>query len=76
VRRDLIIDAVAEREKLTATEAELDDRIAETASKRKANPAEVYASLEKAGRLREIERSITEEKVFKWLLERNTVVEA
>ncbi len=73
VRRDLIIDTVAEREKLSATEAELDDRIAETASKRKASPGEVYASLQKAGRLREIERAITEDKVFKWLLERNTV---
>ena len=34
---------------------------------------EGYASLQKAGRLREIERSITEEKVFTWLKERNTV---
>jgi trigger factor len=75
VRRDLIIDAVSEREKLTASEAEVDERIAETAAKRKANVAEVYASLQKAGRLREIERGVTEEKVFKWLLERNTVVE-
>jgi trigger factor len=30
----------------------------------------------KAGRLREIERALTEEKVFKWLLERNTVESA
>jgi trigger factor len=76
VRRDLIIDAIAEKEKLQATNAEIDDRIAETATKRKVSPGEVYASLEKAGRLREIERGITEEKVFKWLLERNTVIDA
>jgi trigger factor len=76
VRRDLIIDTVAETEKLSATEAEVDDRIAETAAKRKANVAEVYASLQKAGRLREIERSITEDKVFTWLMERNTIVDA
>jgi trigger factor len=75
VRRDLIIDTVSEREKLTASEAEVDERVAETAAKRKANVAEVYASLQKAGRLREIERGVTEEKVFNWLLERNTVVE-
>ena len=73
VRRDLVIDTVAERESLTATEADLDDRIAETASKRGADPGQVYASLQKAGRLKELERSITEDKVFKWLLERNTV---
>ena len=76
VRRDLIIDTVAENEKLNATEAEVDDHIAETAAKRKANVAEVYASLQKAGRLREIERGITEEKVFKWLMERNAIVDA
>jgi len=73
VRRDLVIDTVAERESLTATEADLDDRIAETASKRGADPGQLYASLQKAGRLKELERSITEDKVFKWLLERNTV---
>ena len=73
VRRDLVIDTIAERESLTATEANLDDRIAETASKRGADPGQLYASLQKAGRLKELERSITEDKVFKWLLERNTV---
>ena len=73
VRRDLVIDTVAERESLTATEADLDDRIAETAGKRGADPGQLYASLQKAGRLKELERNITEDKVFKWLLERNTV---
>ncbi len=73
VRRDLVIDTVAEREGLTATEADLDDRIAETAAKRGADPGQLYASLQKAGRLKELERTLTEDKVFKWLLERNTV---
>ncbi|HEY2374435.1 MAG TPA: trigger factor [Gemmatimonadaceae bacterium] len=73
VRRDLIIDAIAEREGLRASEADLDDRIAELAKKRNAEPGQVYASLQKAGRLKEIEHGLTEEKVFKWLLERNTV---
>jgi trigger factor len=73
VRRDLIIDTIAEREKLAATEADIDERVAEVAGKRSADPAQVYASLQKAGRLKEIEHSITEDKVFAWLLERNTV---
>jgi trigger factor len=73
VRRDLIIDTIAEREKLSATEADIDDRVAEVASRRNADPSQVYASLQKAGRLKEIEHSITEDKVFTWLLERNTV---
>jgi trigger factor len=73
VRRDLIIDTLAERENLKATEADIDERVADVAKKRNAEPGQVYASLQKAGRLQEIERAITEEKVFKWLLERNTV---
>jgi trigger factor len=73
VRRDLIIDTIAETEKLSASESDIDERVAEVAKGRKADPGQVYASLQKAGRIKEIERAITEEKVFKWLLERNTV---
>ncbi len=73
VRRDLIIDTIAEAEKLLASESDIDDRVAEVAKGRNADPGQVYASLQKAGRIKEIERAITEEKVFKWLLERNTV---
>lgn len=73
VRRDLIIETIAEREGLKATEADIDDRVAELASKRNVDPGQVYASLQKAGRLKEIEQGLTEEKVFKWLMDRNTV---
>ena len=73
VRRDLVIDTIAEREGLKATESDIDARVAEVAQKRGADPGQVYASLQKAGRLREIERSITEEKVFEWLKSRNTI---
>jgi len=74
IRRDLVIETIAEKEGLTATEKDLDDRIAEQAEKRGANPGQVYAQLEKSGRLKEMERSITEDKVFKWLLDRNDVL--
>lgn len=73
VRRDLVIDTIAERESLVASEADIDERIADVASKRNTNPAQVYASLQKAGRLQEIERSITEDKVFAFLMEKSTV---
>ena len=73
IRRDLVIETIAEKEGLTATEKDLDDRIAEQAEKKGANPGQIYAQLEKSGRLKEMERSITEEKVFKWLLDRNDV---
>ena len=73
VRRDMLIDAIAEQEKLAATEKDVDERVAKVAEQRKTDPGQVYASLQKAGRLPEIERSITEEKVFEWLTARNDV---
>jgi trigger factor len=76
VRRDLILDTVAEKEKLACSEQELDARIAELAVRRSETPAAVYGALEKAGRLRELERSITEEKVFAHLLALSEVEDA
>jgi trigger factor len=76
VRRDMLIDALAEKNELTATERDVDDRVAKVAEQRGADPGQVYASLQKAGRLPEIERSITEEKVFEWLTARNEVTNA
>lgn len=76
VRRDLILDTIAEREKLAASEGDVDDKVAELAAKRGMEPGALYASLQKAGRLRELERSITEERVFSWLLAKNTIEQA
>lgn len=75
VRRDLVLGAVSEQQQLRATEAELDERIAKIAAARGSSPAEVYKSLEEAKRLPELERSITEEKVFAYLLSQSTVTE-
>jgi trigger factor len=73
VRRDLVLDHVVEREKLHVTEAELDERVQELARRRNMPAGELYASLEKAKRLRDIERGLTEEKVFAYLLSQSTV---
>jgi len=73
VRRDLVVDTIAKREKLEATEADIDDRVAEMAAKRGVDPGQVYASLQKAGRIKELERGITEDKVFSWLKDKNTI---
>jgi trigger factor len=73
VRRDLIIDTLAERESLAASAADVDARIEELAKARNIDPGQVYAQLQKAGRLQEIERELTENRVFAWLLERNPV---
>jgi len=76
VRRDLIIDTIAEREKLQASASEVDARVEDLAKSRNADPGQVYAQLQKQGRLSEIEREITEERVFAWLLEKNPVTVA
>jgi trigger factor len=73
VRRDMLIDALADQQQLTASEKDVDERVARVAEQRGTDPGQVYASLQKAGRLPEIERSITEEKVFDWLTSRNDV---
>jgi trigger factor len=76
VKRDMVLDAVVEQQKLAATEEEIDGRIAELAERRGVSAGQLYASLQKANRLAELERSITEEKVFAWLMEQSTVEEA
>lgn len=76
VRRELIIDAVAERAKLAATREALEARIAQIAARRGESPAAVRAALGKAGRLAELERGITEENVFAHLLGQSAVEDA
>jgi len=76
VRRDLVLDYVVESQNLRATEAELDERIQQLAERRNMPAAQLYASLEKAKRLRDVARSITEEKVFAYLLSQSTVEQA
>ncbi len=74
IKRDLVIDTLAEREKLTASERDIDDRIAEQAAERKMDVGQLYAALEKGGRIKDMERTITEDKVFKWLMDQNDIV--
>lgn len=75
VRRDLVLDWLVEHHDLRATPQELDARLAELAKRRDVpgGAAELKASLEKAKRLRDLERSLTEEKVFAFLLSQSTV---
>jgi trigger factor len=75
VKRDLVLDALVETHTLRATEQELDARIGKMAEARNVPASQLYASLEKAKRLPEIERAITEEKVFDFLLPQSTVEE-
>jgi trigger factor len=75
VKRDLVLDAVAEAHNLRASESDLDERINSMAAARGAPAAQVYASLQKANRLQELERVLTEEKVFDFLLKQSTIEE-
>jgi trigger factor len=75
VRRDLVLDALVEAHGLRATESELDARIAQMAEARGVPAGQVYGSLQKANRLPELERAITEEKAFGFLLGQSTVDE-
>ncbi len=73
VRRDLVIEAVADAQGLHASERDVEARIAELAARRGESPDQVRAALAKAGRLRELERGITDERVFTYLLGLSTV---
>lgn len=75
VKRDLALEAVVEAHGLRATEAELDQRINAMAEARGTPVAQVYASLQKANRLQELERAITEDKVYDFLLQQSTIEE-
>jgi trigger factor len=75
VKRDLALDALVEAHGLRATEAELDERINTMAGARGVSASQIYASLEKSKRLGELERAITEEKAFNFLLKQSTVEE-
>jgi trigger factor len=76
VKRDLILDALVEQQGLRATEAEIDARIAAMAEARGVSAGELYGSLQKANRLAELERGITEDKAFEFLLQQSTVEKA
>ena len=76
VKRDLVLDALVEQQGLRATEAEIDARIAAMAEARGISASELYGSLQKANRLAELERGITEEKAFDFLLQQSSVEKA
>jgi FKBP-type peptidyl-prolyl cis-trans isomerase (trigger factor) len=76
VKRDLVLDAIVEREGLRASEAEIDARIAAMAEARGVAAGELYGSLQKSNRLAELERGLTEEKAYQFLLGQSTVEEA
>jgi FKBP-type peptidyl-prolyl cis-trans isomerase (trigger factor) len=70
-----VLDAVVDANGLRATEEELDRRVGELAEARGVPAGQLYGNLQKANRLPELERALTEEKAFAWLLQQSTIDE-
>jgi trigger factor len=75
LQRMLVVERIADREGLRATQDEVDARVEALAEKHEREPREVWLELEKAGQLEMLEREITEDKVFDLLKAQNTIAE-
>jgi trigger factor len=75
VKRDLLLQHTAEQHDLKATEDDIDERVEKIAKARDMEPGKVFAGLQKENRIKQLEQSITEEKVFDFLLGQSTVTE-
>lgn len=73
LRRMLVVEHLADREGLRATQDEIDERVEKLAEAQGRAPADVWLELEKRGQLQGLEMEITEDKVFEWLRTHNTV---
>jgi trigger factor len=67
-RGSILIQAIAEREGITVSDADLQKRIAELAAARNENPKQLRAELEKDGRIHQIEGQIREQKALDMLI--------
>jgi len=67
-RGSILIQAIAEREGLTVTDADLQKRIAELAVARNENPKQLRAELEKDHRIHQVENQIREQKALDMLI--------
>ena len=73
VRAAFLIDAIAEKEKVEVTEADLEKRLAEMARSRDKSVPRLKAELQKEGRLDGIRHSLREEKTLDLLLSRANI---
>ena len=67
-RGSILIQAIAEREGITVSDADLQKRIAELATARQENPKQLRAELEKDHRIHQIENQIREQKTLDMLI--------
>jgi trigger factor len=67
-RGSILIQAIAEREGITVSDADLQKRVAELAAARNENPKQLRAELEKDHRIHQIENQIREQKTLDMLI--------
>ena len=75
VRSTLVLDEIARREKIEATEEDVDQEIAKFAERSGRAPAAVRARLEKEDGVDRIRVGIQREKTMTWLLDKAAIVE-
>jgi trigger factor len=73
LKRMLVVDTLADRNGLRATQDEIDARVELIAQSQARSPSDVWLELEKSGQLQSLEAEVTEDKVFDWLRSQNTV---
>lgn len=73
IKRTLMIQRVAELEGLEATKEDVQERLQQLAKRMGRQVGEVRAKMAKSGELRDLERRITEEKVFGYLKEQSEI---
>ena len=67
-RGTILVQAIAEREGITATDADIQKRVAEIAAARQENPKKLRAELEKDQRIHQIRNQIIEQKTLDLLI--------
>jgi trigger factor len=75
IRRMMILEHLAEREGLAASEEEVEERLEDIAQRNQRTVAQVRRELRASKRLEAIADGLTEEKVFTWLVAQSTVVQ-
>ncbi len=72
LKRMLVVETLADREGLRATQDEVDARVEQIAEQQGRSPSDVWLEMEKGGQLQSLEADITEGKVLEWLRSHNT----
>ena len=73
LRRLMVVEHLADRECIRATADEVDARVEELAEEHGVSPSDAWIQLEKTGQIQSLEAEITENKVFEFLRQKNTV---